>query len=143
MPITATEWEEGRLDPGEQKPEPTPVETHPDARETVEAFFRTNPDFAFTRAEVVRAAGSSRTLEPKQLGTLLARLPNQLADLATDFADGGLPVEAYSNAVDTLVASGRVQCARVERLDDEPVVYYRLAKAVDGTCRDDDRTDSC
>jgi len=136
MPITETEWKSGRLEGKPVQPAPTPVADKNSHSETIEAFLRENRDLAFTRAEIVRGIQCSVKIDPERFGRLLTGLPNQLADIESDLAAGGMAVGEVSQAVDELVATGQVQCGRIERQDGEPVIYYRIADKVSG-CGDD------
>ena len=127
MPVSAAEWEDRSVSPDAPDAEPVPVDDRDDAAATVRAFFEANPETAFTRAEVVRGASCRGSLPPARLGELLRSLPNQLADLRADFETGDIAVDAYSSAVDELREEGVISCARIDRGDGEPVVYYRLA----------------
>lgn len=127
MPISAAEWEDRSVSPDAPASEPVPVEDRKETEATVRAFFEANAGMAFTRAEVVRGASCRATLPPARLGELLRSLPNQLADLRADFEAGNIPVDAYSDALDRLREEGAIVCARVDRGDGEPVVYYRFA----------------
>jgi len=127
MPVSAAEWENRAVSPDSPDVEPVPVDDRGDPTATVRAFFEANPEIAFARAEVVRGASCRGTLPPARLGELLRSLPNQLADLRADFEAGDIAVDAYSSAVDGLRDEGIITCARLDRGDGEPVVYYRLA----------------
>ena len=127
MPVSAAEWEDRSVSPDATASDPVPVGDRRSPKATVRAFFEENPETAFTRAEAVRGASCRPTLPPARLGELLRSLPNQLADLRADFEAGDIAVDDYSDAVDRLREEGAVICARIDRGDGEPVVYYRLA----------------
>jgi hypothetical protein len=127
MPISDAEFEDRSVSPDGPAVEPVPVEEQGDPMATVRAFFEANAAVAFTRAEVVRGVSCRPSLPPGRLGEILTSLPNQLADLRADFLDGDIAVDDYSDAVDRLREEGEIVCARIDRGDGEPVVYYRLA----------------
>jgi hypothetical protein len=124
MPIAASEWAAGQIEPEAERPAPSPA-GGTDSHERVRSFLESNDRLAFSRAEVVRGAAAREDMSGEALAQTLGQLPNQLADLRADFEAGGIEVAALSAVVDDLRDEGVVTCRRIERGDGERAVYYR------------------
>jgi len=127
MPITASEWDEEKIDASEGYSDTTAVGEYETEKDLVLSFLSDNHDSAFTRAEIVRGVDFGETTPSETVGETLANLPNQLLDITGDLAASGIVVDDVSEALDELVAEGTVERKRLERRDGEPEIYYRLA----------------
>lgn len=127
MPITESEWNTGRIDETEGYPDTTAVGEFDTEKDLIVAFLSENFEGAFTRAEIVRGVDFGDSTPPETIRETLTALPNQLLDIVGDLVASGIVVDDVSDALDELVADGIVERKKVQRGDDEPVVYYRLA----------------
>lgn len=127
MPITGSEWGDGRIDPDEGYPDTTAVGEYETETDLVLSFLSDNHESAFTRAEIVRGVDFGEVTPPETVRETLASLPNQLLDITGDLVASGLVVDDVSAALDALVSEGAVDRKRIERQDGEPEIYYRLA----------------
>lgn len=127
MPITESEWENGEIDASEGYPDTTAVGEYETEKDLVVSFLSDNHDSAFTRAEIVRGVDFGEATSPETVGETLINLPNQLLDITGDLVASGIVVDDVSEALDELVEEGAVERKRLERLDGEPEIYYRLA----------------
>jgi hypothetical protein len=127
MPVTESEWRDGEIDADEGHTETTAVREYDTEKDLVVGFLSENHDSAFTRAEIVRGVDFGETASPETVRETLSNLPNQLLDVAGDLAASGIVIDDVSEALDELVSEGTVERKRLERLDGEPEVYYRLA----------------
>lgn len=128
MPITGSEWGDGKIDPDEGHPDTTAVREYETEKDLVLSFLSDNHESAFTRAEIVRGVDFGEATPPETLRETLASLPNQLLDITGDLAASGIVVDDVSAALDELVSEEAVERKRIERQDGEPEVYYRLAE---------------
>ena len=128
MPITDSEWDDGRIDADDGYPDTTAVGEYDTEKDLVLSFLSENHDSAFTRAEIVRGVDFGETTDPETVRETLTNLPNQLLDIVGDLAASGIVVDDVSDALDELVSEGSVERKRLERRDGEPEVYYRLAE---------------
>jgi len=127
MPINESEWSGGEVTPEEDFEEATPVGEYDTEKDLVLAFLSENHDSAFTRVEVVRGVDFGDAKSGETVAEKLLMLPNQLVDIAGDLTASGIVVDDVSEALDALVEEGTVERKKVQRLDGEPEVYYRLA----------------
>ena len=127
MPVTESEWNDGKIDATEGHPETTAVGEYDTEKDLIVSFLSENHDSAFTRAEIVRGVDFGETTSPETVRETLANLPNQLLDVTGDLAASGIVIDDVSEALDELVSEGTVERKRLERPDGEPEVYYRLA----------------